>query len=124
MLCEKSRLADALRRFYSSNAYFAVCILLASASVVFNYEIAAAAIMIVLLAAQFFVQRDCSKMFYPILFMIVTLVNIMGEDIQRASWLVLGIVPIFAGIIYNIVVYKKKFRKKIYFIICIINQLN
>lgn len=111
MLCEKSRLADALRRFYSSNAYFAVCILLASASVVFNYEIAAAAIMIVLLAAQFFVQRDCSKMFYPILFMIVTLVNIMGEDIQRASWLVLGIVPIFAGIIYNIVVYKKKFRK-------------
>ena len=36
--------------------------------------------------------------------------NLMGEDINRAAWLAIGLVPLFSGMIYNIVKHKKKFR--------------
>ncbi len=106
-----NRPVAALRRFYTSYLYLFVCIVVSAVGVVFNFELAAATVMILLLSGQLLVLRDCARMLYPIAFLIVTLMNIMGEDINRAAWLCLGAVAVFGSMIYNIVRHKKKFRK-------------
>jgi len=116
MLCRENSLTRILHRFYSGRAYFVFCVLLSSLGVILNTELISAALLIVLLTGQFIVLRDTSRMFYPILFMIMTLVNVTGADMMRGAWLGIGAVPVLSAIAYNIIKGKKKFRPNAIFL--------
>ena len=109
-MIDKEKITRMLCAFYESKLYWFACILLSGIGVIFNIEIEVAAVMILLMSGQFFVMRDCARMFYPIAFLIMTLMNIMGENINRAWRLIVGAVPVFSGMIYNVRKYKKKFH--------------
>ena len=109
-MIDKEKITRMLCAFYGSKLYWFACILLSGIGVIFNIEIEVAAVMILLMSGQFFVMRDCARMFYPIAFLIMTLMNIMGENIDRAWILIVGAVPVFSGMIYNVRKYKKKFH--------------
>ncbi len=116
MFGEKKERGTLPERFYNGNLYLFLCVVLSAVGVVFNYEFEAASVMILLLSGRFFAVRDCAGMFYPVAFLIVTLMNLMGDDIQRGAWLAVGAIPVFGGIAYNIIKYKKKFRKNSVFL--------
>lgn len=105
-----------LTRFYTSNFYVFLCAVLALAGIMFCDAIIAATLIIVMMSGQFFVLRDSSRMFYPLTFLIMLLVNLSGENIERGSMLVFGAVPVIGGMIYNIIKHKKRFRPTMLFL--------
>ena len=111
MLCKENALTKILYRFYDGYAYIFLCVLVSAIGVIFDYELVAAAVLIFLLSGQFFVLSDTGKMFYPVLFMVVTLMNVTGSDIALGAWLIAGAIPVFGGMIYNIVKQKKRISK-------------
>ena len=99
-----------LERFYTSYTYLIVCVLLSAFGVVFNLELISAVGLILLLSGQFLALRDVGGMFYPISFLIVTLMNLDGDDIGNGAWLAAGLVPILGSMMYNIIRHKKRFH--------------
>lgn len=101
---------DRLASFYGSKLYWFVCILISGIGIIFDIGIESATLLILLMSGQFFVIRECARMFYPITFLSLTLMNLMGEDIKRGAILIVGVIPVFFGMFYNIKKYNKKFR--------------
>ncbi len=110
MITNDNERLSAPARFYASKAYLWVCALSAALGVIFKLELVSAGIIILLMSGQLVFLRECGRMFYPVSFLTVTLMNLMGDDISRAAWLAVGLVPLFSAMIYNIVRHKKKFR--------------
>ena len=101
---------SALERFYRSNAYLAVCVLVSALGVAFNFELISACVLILLMSGQFCVLRETGRMFYPVSLLIVTLMNVDGDAMAYGAWLVIGAVPAFGSMIYNIIRHKKRPR--------------
>ncbi|MBQ2862920.1 MAG: O-antigen ligase family protein [Clostridia bacterium] len=110
MLIEKETLAVRLGAFYRSKLYWFSLIIISAVGIIFGIELEAATAIIFIMAGQFFIVRECARVFYPITFLSVLLMNLMGEDISRGAVLLIGAVPVFYGMFYNIKKYNKKFR--------------
>ena len=108
MLIDKETLAARLGAFYRSKLYWFSCIIISAVGIIFGIELEAATAIIVIMAGQFFIVRECARVFYPITFLSVLLMNLMGEDISRGAVLLIGAVPVFYGMFYNIKKYNKK----------------
>ena len=79
-------------------------------------EAVAAAIMALILTLQFFFEKNCDRVFYPILFIVITMMNAAGGDLSCVYPLLLCAIPLFTAMIYNVVRNKKKLRKNSAFI--------
>ena len=110
MLTVKDRISDRLASFYNSKLYWFACIFISGIGIIFGIGIEAATLLILLMSGQFFVIRNCARMFYPITFLSLTLMNFMGDDIRMGAILVVGVIPVLWGMFYNIKKYNKKFR--------------
>ncbi len=110
MVLDDNKRPALLERFYASNAYIIACILFSAFGVAFNFELISASALILLMSGQFIVLRDTGRMFYPVSFLIVTLMNLDGAAIAKGAWLALGLIPILGSMIYNIIRHKKRFH--------------
>ena len=110
MVLDDTKRPSVVERFYTSDVYLLLCVLVSALGVVFNYELISAGAMILLLSGQFIAVRDTGRMFYPISFLAVTLMNLDGDAIGSGAWLAIGLVPIFGSMIYNVIRYRKRFH--------------
>lgn len=116
MSLEKRGPVTLLRSFYQSRAYYFTIIVLSAIGVLLDIEACMSALIICILSVRFLVVKESAGMFYPIMFLIVTMMNAASGDLSRVHYLVYCAVPLIGSMIYNAVKHKKKFHKNSVFI--------
>ncbi len=110
MLCRENKFTKILYRYYNSGYYFTACMLLAVMGIIFDLEVVASALLILLASGQLATLKESARMFYPVLLVISLMMNLTGTGIEEGELLLVGIVPFFAAFFYNIIKQKKRFR--------------